>query len=148
MAGSRDDTQAVSIFKFYSETISVQTAAYEAGRHTFVLPVVPFPVLRDILERSRAIFEDEPMLLSINCDVLVVGDLHGHILDLFRIFHEFGFPPNTRYLFLGDLVDRGEFSTETTVLILTLKVLWPSAVWLIRGNHEFCDMWLSGGFIK
>jgi hypothetical protein len=88
------------------------------------------------------------MLLSINCDILLVGDLHGHILDLFRIFREFGFPPNTRYLFLGDLVDRGEFSTETTVLILTLKILWPSVVWLIRGNHEFCDMWLSGGFNK
>jgi protein phosphatase len=78
--------------------------------------------------------------------VLVVGDIHGHILDLFRILGNFGWPPAEKYLFLGDLVDRGEFSTETILLVLAMKILWPSAVTVIRGNHEFADMWRSGGF--
>jgi protein phosphatase len=77
-------------------------------------------------------------------DCVIVGDIHGHILDLFRIFSAFGLPPQTRYAFLGDFVDRGEFSTETAVFLLCMKVLWPSSIILIRGNHEFRDMWKYG----
>jgi protein phosphatase len=109
---------------------------------------VPDLLLSDLLSAATAIFEKEPMVLKIKRQIVVVGDLHGHLLDLCRILEEFGYPPYTRYLFLGDIVDRGEFSTETTILILTMKVLWPDCVFLIRGNHEFPEMWASGGFAR
>ena len=95
---------------------------------------------------SKNIFEKEPVLLDLDGEFIVVGDLHGHLNDLIRIFSKFGMPPSSRYLFLGDMIDRGEFSFETALFILCLKVLFPDHVYVIRGNHEFESVCISGGF--
>jgi diadenosine tetraphosphatase ApaH/serine/threonine PP2A family protein phosphatase len=58
-------------------------------------------------------------------------------MDLIRILHDFGMPPDTKYVVLGDLVDRGDFSVHTVIYLLLLKVLYPNAIYIIRGNHEF-----------
>jgi protein phosphatase len=135
-----------SIYSFYLDAVSADTHTYQASPETLILPVVPYPVLCDLLKEAAAAFEKEETVVRIDHDVVIVGDLHGQILDLFRILKSFGRPPITKYLFLGDVVDRGEFSTETAVLLLTMKVLWPASVFMIRGNHEFAVMWQDGGF--
>ena len=74
--------------------------------------------------------------------VKIFGDLHGQFGDLMRLFEEYGTPSTAGdityidYLFLGDYVDRGSHSLETICLLLALKIEHPSAVHLIRGNHE------------
>ncbi|XLS62074.1 hypothetical protein HN51_016302, partial [Arachis hypogaea] len=50
------------------------------------------------------------------------------------------------YLFLGDYVDRGQYSLETITLLLAFKIESPENVHLIRGNHEAADINVLFGF--
>jgi len=138
----------LELYNTYSRIFSVDVQEYEEGRVPLVLPHVSEPTIRSLCSSVTEQFEKDPMILKIDRDVIIVGDLHGHILDLFRILKRFGSPPIQNYLFLGDIVDRGEFSTETITLVFLLKVIWPQNVYIIRGNHEFAEMCKIGGFCQ
>jgi serine/threonine-protein phosphatase PP1 catalytic subunit len=79
---------------------------------------------------------DQPNLMKIGAPVIIVGDLHGMYYDLLRIFHRFGFPDRTSYLFLGDYVNLGNDSADTLLLLLAFKILFPENLFLLRGDHE------------
>jgi serine/threonine-protein phosphatase 5 len=67
--------------------------------------------------------------------VNVCGDTHGQFYDTVNIFALCGFPsPTNPYVFNGDFVDRGSFSVENVLTLLALKLLYPDAVHLLRGN--------------
>ncbi|OHS99929.1 Serine/threonine-protein phosphatase PP1 isozyme 9 [Tritrichomonas foetus] len=110
------------------------------------IPLVSLNVLRRLCDNAIRILECEPSLMRLKGPIFIVGDLHGSLHDLLQILHTCGLPPQTSYLFLGDYVDRGDFSTETITLLLAMLVAFPENVFLLRGNHEFADVCYSYGF--
>ncbi|KAG5484117.1 hypothetical protein LSCM1_05972 [Leishmania martiniquensis] len=90
----------------------------------------------------------EPTLLELEVlahdTLVVVGDIHGQFQDLYtsvlcqqydrRRCNTDG--RDRRFLFMGDYVDRGPHSLEVVLLLLALKVEYPTLVYLTRGNHE------------
>ncbi|KAL1284602.1 Serine/threonine-protein phosphatase PP1 [Trichinella pseudospiralis] len=59
-----------------------------------------------LIGNAIQVFKSQPMLLEVKAPIKVAGDIHGQYLDLLRTFDHSGYPPNTKYLFLGDYVDR------------------------------------------
>jgi serine/threonine-protein phosphatase 5 len=77
----------------------------------------------------------------------VCGDVHGQYYDLLNIWKINGPPSETNpYLFNGDFVDRGSFSTEVIIMLFAWKLLYPGHMHLSRGNHETRNMNMLYGF--
>ncbi len=102
---------------------------------------LPALTAKRILSNAKAYFVQQPSLVDIELgkdDVLnICGDIHGQFYDLARILDLFGRPlASNRFLFNGDFVDRGPWSVEVVLTLLSHKLLYPDDFHLVRGNHE------------
>ena len=96
--------------------------------------------VRFLISKSSVFFSSEPMVLRLDLPCVIIGDIHGSLIDLLRIVQRNGRPASdNKYLFLGDIVDNGPFSLDTLAFVLMLKVSFPESVFLIRGDHEFAE---------
>lgn len=75
-----------------------------------------------LCEDATNVLRDQASLVETKPPLVMCGDIHGQFVDLKRIFNKMGYPPFTKYMFLGDIVDRGTQSVETIVLLLLYKV--------------------------
>lgn len=89
-----------------------------------------------ILRLAEEILFEEGTFLNISLPITICGDIHGQFYDLIHLFSVGGDPSSTRYLFLGDFVDRGNYSLETFALLISYKVKYPHSFFMLRGNHE------------
>ena len=105
-----------------------------------------YPDVSQILSYLRPIFLSEQTVLQLHPPINIVGDIHGQFPDLIRLFSQDELPPNSKYLFLGDYIDRGPQGLEVMCLLLSLKIKFPNHIYLLRGNHETREMTEQYGF--
>uniref|UniRef100_A0A1I7YDT6 Serine/threonine-protein phosphatase n=1 Tax=Steinernema glaseri TaxID=37863 RepID=A0A1I7YDT6_9BILA len=140
--GEKSETANAARRKAYEEKVKAQLEAFI--KRLLTTPIKDHQVdtklelkeLREICLRAREQFMIEPALVRVKAPVVILGDLHGQFVDFIRILEKLGTPPRQKLLFLGDYVDRGNYSLETVTLLLAMKVRYPRAIWMLRGNHE------------
>ncbi|GKT28839.1 hypothetical protein ADUPG1_000897 [Aduncisulcus paluster] len=161
-----------------------------ALKHDYIDKVLRFvdPILKNT--PSFVELEDES---TITQDLVVFGDIHGNLSSLLSVLSPFivqstsnssnittdsmgsspkknspprhiSLSPNYQYVFLGDIVDRGAYSLESVLLILTaiishnelyyqsnspsLNASQHPSITLLRGNHEFLQTFANFGFLQ
>ncbi|KAI2805647.1 hypothetical protein BLOT_004647 [Blomia tropicalis] len=97
----------------------------------------------DLLVRVITSQLRESRLVAVQSPAFVIGDIHGNLSDLLSMEKTLWsrYPlmgPNL--VFLGDMVDRGRWSVECVTYLLSLKVLMPKKVNILRGNHEVREL--------
>eukprot|EP00440_Ansanella_granifera_P074308 gb/GFBE01080639.1/.p1 GENE.gb/GFBE01080639.1/~~gb/GFBE01080639.1/.p1 ORF type:complete len:916 (+),score=226.76 gb/GFBE01080639.1/:1-2748(+) len=73
--------------------------------------------------------------------LIIVGDTHGQLADVLHILYHLG-PPTAqnRYLFNGDMVDRGPQGVEILLILFAFFLADNESIIIHRGNHENEDM--------
>jgi len=105
--------------------------------------------IKKMLIDVRQIFAEEPNYIIVPSDKpsVWVGDTHGDFLASNIIFDKY--KRNYRKIVLGDYVDyatvSGE-SIENIIFLIKQKLKTPEDVVLLRGNHEFEDIFFKYGF--
>lgn len=96
-----------------------------------------------VCNMCREVVAKEPLFVHLKSPIVVFGDIHGNFADMAYFlekviaFDDVMLKYTTQHLlFLGDYVDRGAFSLECVMYLFALKVINPSKVTLLRGNHE------------
>ena len=104
--------------------------------------------LKNVCDKVKEIICEENNVQPIDAPVIVCGDIHGQFFDLLKLFKEGGEIPQSKYLFLGDYVDRGYNSVETLEYLLCLKIKYSDSIILLRGNHESRQICFTYGFYE
>ena len=115
-----------------------------AGNHLPETTIVHLMrVLKDILYQ-------ESNVLELPTPIIICGDIHGQLLDLFKLFEKVGEGESKSlshtFLFLGDYVDRGYYSLETFAYLAAFKIKCQQKIYLLRGNHESRQVNMQYGF--
>ena len=112
------------------------------------LKCLPEKDLKLLCEKAKEIFIEESNVQNVSAPVIICGDIHGQIYDLLELFKKGGDIPSSRYIFMGDYVDRGYNGVEVLELLLALKVKYPEHITLLRGNHESRQICFAYGFYE
>merc|ERR1719362_439895 len=119
----------------------------------YTLQLVTAKELLLLCDTVVEVLRREGSLVEVPLPCRVYGDIHGQLLDLLEFFNAFSWPDKRRgdifsmnYIFLGDFVDRGAYSCDVIVLLFSLKILYPTKIFLVRGNHEDRLMNMNYGF--
>ncbi|KAK2951428.1 putative Serine/threonine-protein phosphatase 6 catalytic subunit [Blattamonas nauphoetae] len=102
--------------------------------------------LINICDYVIEILLEESTVTSLSSPITICGDIHGQFYDLMQLFNMGGEVPHTKYVFMGDYVDRGSYSLECFTLLTCLKARYPERIFMLRGNHESRQVSSSYGY--
>ena len=97
---------------------------------------IPEPIFSKLMICLLETVANESNLVELESPIIICGDVHGQLYDVFEIFKKVGSPRDHKFLFMGDYVDRGYFSILTLAYLAALKLKYPGQITLLRGNHE------------
>jgi diadenosine tetraphosphatase ApaH/serine/threonine PP2A family protein phosphatase len=102
----------------------------------------------DILTREvMHVNGDKPNIIEVPKNKFIfVGDLHGELDSILRVQSMIKKYRDYCFIFLGDYADRGSQQITTINLVLSLHLLNPGRVVLLRGNHESEEIASRYGF--
>ncbi|CAL1130707.1 unnamed protein product [Cladocopium goreaui] len=107
----------------------------------------------DHLSLASCFWKPEPtenvvdLSVADDSQLVIVGDTHGQLEDVLWIFFKYGWPSEqNRYLFNGDIVDRGGHAVEILLLLFAIKRDCPESLEILRGNHEDTNCTIHYGF--
>jgi protein phosphatase len=91
----------------------------------------------ELIREVTGILEREPRLIQLpsHGKAIFVGDTHGDLDATEKVVSRFLRGADT-LVFLGDYVDRGDFSRENVDALLRAKREHPQKIFLLAGNHE------------
>jgi len=137
-----EDVKPILEQDWFSESIDVRTIKDTHEKY-------------EILNNHTLIKKINP---SIDNKFVVIGDIHGSYATFIRILLRFRkmnimneeciLQNNYHIIFLGDIVDRGQYAYEIIMLIFLLKIKNPSCIHINRGNHEEENMNERDGFLN
>jgi len=112
-----------------------------------------FSEIQTIFNKAKEILENENFILNLNFEeedsfCYIIGDIHGDLNSLLYFIDKINTFNPKKVLFLGDIVDRGLNQLECLILVLTMKIISPHQIYLIRGNHETLEMNRIYGFYQ
>ena len=112
-----------------------QTPAGAAAAKHFVRRFAP------LCAAAAQLFATQPRVLRVRAPAAVLGDTHGNLADVRRVFAPRlwrGGPLEMQVpvLFLGDCVGRGHNSPELVAYLFAMALAAPAHVHLLRGNQE------------
>ena len=91
--------------------------------------------ISNTIEAAKRILKRHKSLLRLHGDFVIVGDIHGNMETIHKLFNK-PLEGNMKFLFLGDLIDRGQDSFGVVKAIFEKMVEYPERIFVIRGNHE------------
>ncbi|KAL3121214.1 hypothetical protein niasHT_008848 [Heterodera trifolii] len=137
-SGSKRQSKSPSSAKTLAHKIAATIIAEKS------LSSIPDNEILQLMDIGFQLLDEEPARVDVHAPCYVFGDIHGNLSYLLKYFSDTHIeqqllklqPPLFHLLFLGDYVDRGEFSLEVIALLVSLKILFWDKITLLRGNHE------------
>lgn len=127
----------LQVYEQFKPLLNLQEHEFSMIGRTIPIPKFEEQMLKNLMNEEIKHLKEQSALIYLRSPIYVIGDIHGNIYDLLRVFIFAKPPPASRFLFLGDYVDRGQYSMEVLALLFCLQLAYPEHIYLIRGNHEF-----------
>ncbi|KAL1506991.1 hypothetical protein AB1Y20_007854 [Prymnesium parvum] len=135
--------QARSLYRYLSKPRDERLKSGEPcipRKCVYTLLVDAFAMLEKQANESGALQHVVPPT-NASEKLYVCGDTHGQLQDVLWIFELHGLPSaKNRYLFNGDIADRGANALEIFMLLFAFKLAEPTCLYINRGNHEQRDL--------